>query len=99
MQCQELNPPVPCKVHLPSLLAAVIAVLLAFVVLLFVPPAAAADHNSRLAKLAGESSEARPSLFSLFVPEGIDDLCVDGRGKSGFQQSVVRDSRPRQVAA
>jgi len=41
MQCQELNPPVPCKVHLPSLLAAVIAVLLAVVVLVFAPPAAA----------------------------------------------------------
>jgi hypothetical protein len=45
MQCQELNPPVPCKVNLPSLLVSLVAVLLAIAVLFFAPSAAAADHG------------------------------------------------------
>ncbi|MBL8524172.1 MAG: DUF885 domain-containing protein, partial [Betaproteobacteria bacterium] len=95
MQCQELNPPVPCKVHLPSLLAAVVAVLLAIVALVFAPPAVAADHSARLAKLSDDYFELRLSLFSLSATEDVGDPRFDGV----LEIEISPDHRARQSAA
>lgn len=66
MQCQELCPPIPCKVHLPSLLISVIAVLLVALALFFAPPAVACDE----ARMSIRSADP-PAIGGTWPPQAL----------------------------